>query len=241
VMSTPPSIELLKTKGIKLLVCDMAGTTVDEQGLVYITLRECMNSAGLNVSKDEMHAWHGAQKTEVVRHFLEDRRGATASTGDLDAAAAAIDADFEKRIEHKYFAADSPVKHVSPKLVELFGACRAAGVKVALNTGYPTKIKNGLVEKLGFGGIVDDTICAGDVGIGRPAPYMVHALMKRNGITDARTVAKAGDTARDIEEGLHAGCGLNIGVLSGADSEATLRTAGADIVLPDITALLGPA
>ena len=70
---------------------------------------------------------------------------------------------------------------------------------------------------------------------------MVHALMKRNGITDARRVAKAGDTVRDVEEGLHAGVGLNIGVLSGADDEATLRAAGADVILGDITELLGDA
>ena len=46
-------------------------------------------------------------------------------------------------------------------------------------------------------------------------------------------VAKAGDTVADIGEGRNAGCGLNIGVLSGADSAEQLK--GADIVVPDIT------
>ena len=34
---------------------------------------------------------------------------------------------------------------------------------------------------------------------------------------------------------------FNIGVLSGADDEATLRAAGADVILGDITELLGDA
>lgn len=48
-------------------------------------------------------------------------------------------------------------------------------------------------------------------------------------------VAKAGDTARDIEEGLNAGCGLAIGVLTGAAEEEGLWAAGADLVLQNIT------
>ena len=42
---------------------------------------------------------------------------------------------------------------------------------------------------------------------------------------------------RDIEEGVHAGCGHNIGVLSGADNEATLRASGADHIMGKITDL----
>merc|ERR1719326_619940 len=141
VMASEPTLQLLAKKGIKLLVCDMAGTTVDEQGLVYSTLRACMNDAGLDVSEAEMHAWHGAQKSEVVAHFLADRWPAEVRDR---AAAAAIDADFEARIEAAYFAADSPVKHISPRLGEFFARCRAAGCKIALNTGYPARIQRGL-------------------------------------------------------------------------------------------------
>jgi hypothetical protein len=49
--------------------------------------------------------------------------------------------------------------------------------------------------------------------------------------------SQAGDTMRDIEEGVHAGCGHNIGVLSGADNEATLRASGADHIMGKITDL----
>ncbi len=61
---------------------------------------------------------------------------------------------------------------------------------------------------------------------------MIHELMRRFRVMDVRKVAKVGDTARDMEEGIFAGCGLVVGVLSGADSLDALVKAGAHIVLP---------
>jgi phosphoglycolate phosphatase-like HAD superfamily hydrolase len=66
---------------------------------------------------------------------------------------------------------------------------------------------------------------------------MVHRLMEQSGIHDVACVAKVGDTVNDIEEGKNAGCGLVVGVLSGADGEAALHRAGADLIIPDITHL----
>ncbi|KAK7241026.1 hypothetical protein SO694_00054272 [Aureococcus anophagefferens] len=58
-------------KDAKLLVCDMAGTTVMEEGLVYSTLLDCMVEKGLGVAEAEMHPWHGADKTEVTANFVQ--------------------------------------------------------------------------------------------------------------------------------------------------------------------------
>jgi hypothetical protein len=43
--------------------------------------------------------------------------------------------------------------------------------------------------------------------------------------TDASEVAKAGHSITDIEEGRKAGCGLNIGTTTGADSMYQLESA----------------
>lgn len=61
------------------------------------------------------------------------------------------------------------------------------------------------------------------------------------GVEDVRVVAKAGDTERDIGEGLNAGCGQVFGVLSGADSFEALSNAGAHHVIDNVTSLvIGP-
>jgi len=260
---------------IKLLVCDMAGTTVHEGGLVYSTLQKVMNDAGLDVSSEDMVHWHGAQKTEVVAHFVMDRlqlstgvpkinktapkAGDGSASGDgmreffdktekdvVEKPAAIrtnklasflcqkIDEQFEVEIQEAYFQEDSPVRLIHPELLEAFGRLRASGCKVALNTGYPKNIQMGLIEKLGLTEHIDAAVCAGDVGLGRPYPYMVQLAMQKCEVMDARTVAKAGDTSRDIEEGLHAGCSIAMGVLTGAGSEETFIKAGADLILPNI-------
>ena len=55
--------------GYELIVCDMAGTTIEEGGMVYETLRQVMVDDGLDVSVEAMHPWHGAKKEAVLEHF----------------------------------------------------------------------------------------------------------------------------------------------------------------------------
>ena len=73
--------------------------------------------------------------------------------------------------------------------------------------------------------------------LGRPKAHMIHACMRNMGVDDVRHVAKAGDTLLDIQEGIQAGVGFNIGLLSGADGVKTLRRQGADVVLPNLMTL----
>ena len=58
-------------QGYEMMVCDMAGTTVEEGGAVYETLRQVMNDDGVEVSVEAMHPWHGAKKEAVIAHFAE--------------------------------------------------------------------------------------------------------------------------------------------------------------------------
>lgn len=55
---------------IDLMVCDMAGTTIQEGGVVYKTLRLSMQEYGLKVAEEEMCPWHGAKKEAVIEHFV---------------------------------------------------------------------------------------------------------------------------------------------------------------------------
>jgi len=231
-------------QGVRLLVCDMAGTTVEENGLVYTTLRDSMCRAGLSVSEADMHPWHGASKEEVVRHFVRREeaprlagrfwpRGVpTQAAEDLERA---IVSSFEADLRDAYLAPGSPLSLVDPSLPDFFEKLRARGVKVGLNTGYPRALQSAIIEKLGLDEMVDGYVCAQDVAAGRPSPLMVRRLMEMLGVEDARAVAKAGDTERDIAEAINAGCSQAIGVLSGADSREVLEVAGATDVVDNVT------
>eukprot|EP01062_Namystynia_karyoxenos_P009253 TRINITY_DN13267_c0_g1_i1.p2 TRINITY_DN13267_c0_g1~~TRINITY_DN13267_c0_g1_i1.p2 ORF type:complete len:307 (+),score=119.23 TRINITY_DN13267_c0_g1_i1:105-923(+) len=216
--------EPLTQLGIRMVVFDMAGTVVDEGGIVYITLKKVMRKAGLKVDDAAFDAWHGANKKEVVAHFVKVER-----KGDVEK----IYAHFERELEAAYYAQDSPLK-VIPGAVELFDRLRAAGIKVCLDTGFPRKIADYIIKRLGFGPHIDGCCVAMEVGKGRPYPYMIYELMRRNGIERIDQVAKVGDTARDMEEGRYAGTPHVFGVLTGADKRGTLVKHGASHVLRSV-------
>jgi len=54
---------------------------------------------------------------------------------------------------------------------------------------------------------------------------MIHRLMERHNIMNAEYVAKVGDTRNDMLEGKNAGCGINIGVLTGVGNADDLSDA----------------
>ena len=99
-----------------------------------------------------------------------------------------------------------------------------------------------LVKKLKFDDtdMIDAYISAYAVPEGRPFPYMIHRLMEDLGVMDVRKVCKVGDSVRDIEEGKNAGCGLVVGVTSGADSAEAMLAAGADLIAECVTDIPDP-
>jgi len=220
--------------GFELMVCDMAGTTVEEGGIVYETLRGVMVDDGMPVTVEEMHPWHGAKKEAVLEHFCKVHK---TPAGEMEERINRVADNFLEQITAKYFSEDSPVRHIDPMLPAYFTQLRKAGVKVGLDTGYPEDIQELLVNKLGFKNLTDSYISSYSVAEGRPYPYMIHRLMERTGCQDVRKVCKVGDSVRDIEMGKNAGCGLVVGVLSGADSAEDLLSAGADIIAECVTDL----
>ena len=131
---------------------------------------------------------------------------------------------------------NSSVKLISPNLPDYFNMLRYNGVKIALNTGYNIDIQNLLVDKLNMINFIDDYISSEEVTKGRPAPYMIHELMERNGVSDINEVVKVGDTVADIREGKNAGCDT-VGVLSGSDSLSMLRKEKPNFVVNNITCI----
>merc|ERR1719411_1606711 len=149
----------------KMLICDMAGTVVHEGGLVYSTLQKVMNDRGLEVSDEDMIAWHGAQKTEVVENFVKTR---VANKDQHSTMCDELDKQFEIEIQDAYFLEGSPVRLIHEKLPDFLSNLRASGCKVALCTGYPVKIQQGLIKKLGMADLIDCAVCAEMTGLGRP-------------------------------------------------------------------------
>lgn len=216
---------------IELAVLDIAGTTVDEGGAVYRVLGAVAEAHGAR--DPDVHRWMGADKQEALAALLEVARD--------DPRAAAAHAAFVAELVAAY--ADVPPTPL-PGVPEALAALRAAGVRVALTTGFDRQVTDPLLAAVGWDvpGTLDAVVCADEVAAGRPAPDMIREAMLRTGVTDAARVLVAGDTVLDVRAGRAAGAGLVVAVLTGAQDAVELRAEGPSQVLggvTDLPALLG--
>lgn len=209
-------------KNVKLLVFDMAGTTVNEQGIVYQTLYDTIKNFGLKISQEEISNWHGRNKYEVLNHYLTN--DPKISSEIRNSLKDQLHSNFDNNLKERYFNS-SNIELIHPQLPELFQKIQQKNIKIALNTGYSQEIQESIIKKLNMDEFIDDYISSEQVKFGRPYPYMIHNLMERNEIDCVQSVMKFGDTYNDILEGFNSNCLASVGVLSGADSEEKLKKA----------------
>lgn len=221
----------MKINEIEMVVFDMAGTTINEQNIVYKSLHKSINKFGIDVSLElVLSIGAGKEKHQAIKDILAYFNIIDSEKSEL------IFLDFKKLLDHEYLTSTVvPVEGVETVLVNL----KKDGIKIVLNTGYSSKVANTLLEKLNWkkGEQYDALITADDVERGRPFPDMICKAMQLFGIVDASKVLKAGDSAIDIEEGKNANCGITIGVLSGAQTRLQLEEAKPDYILDSLGSL----
>jgi phosphonatase-like hydrolase len=127
-----------------------------------------------------------------------------------------------------------------PGAEQVFAALKQAGVKVVLNTGYNRATAENLLKKLGWaeGQEIDLLVTASDVLHNRPMPDMILFAKNKLHIADTQQMAKIGDSCIDIEEGKNAGCLLNIGITTGAQTETQLLQAKPDFIVHSLSEML---
>jgi len=218
---------------IKMVVFDMAGTTVDENNVVYKTLQKVINHAGFTVTLAQVLAvGAGKEKLTAIRDILA-----------LDISvhtAEVVNEIYEDFVSELEIAYNSFELKPQPGAEELFAALKAKNILVVLNTGYNKATANAILQKLGWqaGVQIDGLITATDVANNRPQPDMILLAMQKFSITNAGDVIKVGDSAIDIEEGKNAGCSLSIGITTGAHTYGQLQAAKPDYILLHLLELL---
>ena len=219
-------------RAIELVAFDIAGTTVQEGGQVYVALEEAARALGADPTAEQIESWMGADKRAAIRGLL-------AASG-IEADSEVVEAgftDFRERLDAAYV--DQPPTPM-PGVLDLFAALHARGTKVALTTGFDRTVVDQVLAAVGWDDTtLDAVVCVDDVAQGRPAPDMIQRAMQVTGVTDANAVAAVGDTVRDIGAGRAAQVGLVVGVRSGETDGQTLEAAGADVVIDSVADLLG--
>jgi phosphonatase-like hydrolase len=207
--------------GIELVVFDLAGTTVKDNKDVHRMLQKALAHHGVNISIEDANEVMGIPKPVAIRGLLEKR-----SRGNKP-----ITEDWIDEIHRLFvnlmieFYKHDPSVGEKPGVYNTFKKLKQNKLKVAVDTGFDRQITDPLLERLGWRkeNLIDASVTSDEVENGRPFPDLIFKAMELTNITDPKKVAKVGDTASDMQEGNAAGCGLVIGVTTGAFSKKDLQ------------------
>jgi phosphonatase-like hydrolase len=217
----------------KLVVLDIAGTTVNDFGLVQQAAMNTMKEKlAVEVTLDDANKVMGIPKKTAFEQLCSLHR--------VEVSAEQIDGlvfHFNERLTAQY--AEKGSIELMPHAGELFECIRACGSQVYLNTGFNKSIADVIVQNLNLGTVLNGYIGSDEVMAGRPQPDMIRLAMKRSGVEYSHFVMKVGDTISDLYEGFSAGCAWNVGVLTGANTYDELRTAPYSQILSNLQPLLG--
>ncbi|MYW94975.1 phosphonatase-like hydrolase [Amycolatopsis rubida] len=218
------------TRAVELVVLDMAGTTVRDDGAVEAAFSAALEAAGVPADSPEREDADAYVRDTMGQSKIEVFRALFPAAGVAEKANQVFETAFaEQAIE---------VAAPLPGAEEAIDKVRAQGRRVCLSTGFSAATRDALLERLGWTDLADLTVCPADAGgRGRPFPDMVLTAVLRLGITDVRAVAVAGDTGFDMLSGRRAGASVTAGVLTGAHDEAALRAHGATHVLGSVAEL----
>ncbi|MBT2380351.1 phosphonatase-like hydrolase [Streptomyces sp. ISL-111] len=216
----------------RLVVLDMAGTTVADGGLVEQAFSAAAERLGVKPGSGErerqlahVRATMGESKISVFRHLFGDEEKA-------EYANAAFEEAYGELVDGGRIA---PI----PGAREAVERLTAEGRTVVLTTGFARTTQDAILAALGWQDLVPLALCPADAGgRGRPYPDMVLAAFLRTGaVDDVRRIVVAGDTSYDMLSGQRSGAGLVAGVLTGAHDAGQLERNGATHVLGSVAEL----
>lgn len=222
--------------GIKLVVFDIAGTTLKDNEEVSRTFQSALKNHGFDLKIQVINPLMGYEKKLAIRKLLA--LAGVAESEITDELINNIHAEFVKEMIHYYQSAAEVV--ALPKVEDTFHLLRAQGITVGINTGFSRDIADAVIERLQWRQkqLIDFSIGSDEVPLGRPHPFMIEKLMDYSGITDPQEVAKVGDTEVDVREGQNSGCKYVIGVTTGAFTREELQPYHPTHIIDDISEVL---
>jgi len=230
---------------IKLVVFDMAGTTVKDHDEVLHCFQKAAVTEGLTATPERINAMMGLPKKVVFATLWKEQLGDRA---DCEVKIESSYARFQTILEQHYRT--QPVEPTAGCL-ELFAWLRTRGIAIALNTGFYRKVTDIILARLGWdrglgenyvGGadsIIDVSVTPSEIysNEGRPAPYMIQKAMYLLGVRDPQSTIAIGDTPSDLQAATAAHCRLALGVTCGTHTREQLARYPNDGLLDSLAEL----
>ena len=233
-MNSPSAPQTAHADGLKAVVLDWAGTTVDHGSLAPArTLQQVFAALQIPITESEIRRDMGLPKKDHIRAILslsrvrgtwQELRGHVPSEADVE--------EVYGEFIPLQLSCLAEFSTLIPGVVDTVRRFRQRGLKIGSTTGYTRAMLDLLVEQSAKQGYSPDcNLSPEEVGAGRPHPFMIYENAVRLQVYPLAAMVKIGDTPADIHEGLNAGT-WSIGVagtgnmigLSFADFHALAET-----------------
>ncbi|HQU53006.1 MAG: HAD hydrolase-like protein [Lewinellaceae bacterium] len=237
-------MELIRDR-IRLVVMDMAGTTVRDLHEVEACFAQAAHQSGLQMTDDEIRSVQGWSKRYVFETFWARQLGSRNEAW-FTQVAASYDL-FKELLEHHYMT--QPV-FPTEGCLETLQYLQDHQIAVGLTTGFYRQVTDIILKRLGWfqkldeehlgppGYWIQSSLASDEVDAGRPAPDMIFQTMQRLHIKDPGQVVNIGDTPSDIESGRRARVFLNLAVTNGTHTAQQLEAHEADRLLARLDDLI---
>ena len=207
------------TGRLKAVIFDWAGTTVDYGCFaptgVFI---EVFRQKDIEITITEARGPMGMHKREHIREITKYPR--IADEWKKKYGTKCTEKDIEEMFNNFIPLQLSVLEDHSeliPELPEAIQIIRSMGMKIGSTTGYNNEMMEILTAAASRRGYIPDSVvCATDVPVGRPAPWMAFRNAENLGIYPMQAIVKIGDTISDIEEGINAGM-WSVGVVKSSN------------------------
>lgn len=222
---------------VKLVVFDIAGTTVKDDNNVSEAFQSALAKHEIHIELEKINPFMGYEKKLAINDILKTR----SSLDQTEITTTLIDliyTEFVQLMLRYYERAEgiSALPDVEETLLEL----QNRGIKVGINTGFPQIIAEAIVKRLQWRekGLINYLIGSDQVEFGRPHPLMIQHIMRVLNIHDPNEVVKVGDTEVDIREGREAKCKYVIGVTTGTFTRKELEKYKPTHIIDNVSEIL---
>ena len=194
---------------IQSVIFDWAGTTIDFGCLSPVVIfQKVFENSGVPITLEEARAPMGAHKKVHIQMITQ--LPSVNKRWQKKFGKAATEEDVERLFKEfvpLQLECLASFSRLIPGTLDVVSKLRDRGYKIGSTTGYTDEmmaIVQKEVKKQGF--LPESIVCANQVPVGRPYPFMLLQNLINLKISPVEACVKIDDTIPGIEEGLNAGC-----------------------------------
>jgi len=211
---------------IRMVIFDMAGTTVNEDNIVYKCVFKAIQEHIPDADFDNvLLVAAGKEKRQALKDVYLYFTGSLPDENVLDA----LYSRFESLLQEAYDIMQLKLFDDVPMVLSYL---RRKNIYIVFNTGYKEEVARRILDKTGLkeGVDIDLLVTADMVSEGRPAPDMILYALEKKGAKPSQCI-KIGDSANDILEGKNAGIAYTFGITTGAHTAEKMLAEKPDKIL----------